>query len=262
MKILFIGDIDDVAGREAVTSILPQLKSDRQIDIVIANAENLDGLGARKSHIIAMQKAGVDIFTSGNHIWNKEEINSLLEQKDSPLLRPANYASTFPGVGARIFVLSTGKKMLVINLIGRTFMSRSPDNPFFKFDEILKEFASEQPEIIFIDLHAEATSEKRALGFYVDGQATVMVGTHTHVPTADAQILPKGTAYITDVGMVGAKNSVLGVKKDMVIDFFKTEASIESVKWESATGPVEFSAVLIDIDDQTDKAKSIELIQR
>ncbi|OGB74232.1 hypothetical protein A2V68_00485 [candidate division Kazan bacterium RBG_13_50_9] len=260
MKILFIGDIDALSGRQAVAKLLPQMKGDRQIDLVIANAENLDGLGAREVHIRQMQEAGVDIFTSGNHIWDDPDITPLIQKEDSPLLRPANYSVGTPGTGARLLSLSNSKKVLVINLMGRVFIPQSFDHPFFKFDEIMEQFKGEEPDIVFVDFHAEATSEKRAFGFYADGRATAVVGTHTHVPTADAQILPKGTAYITDVGMVGAKDSVLGLEKEAVIEFFKKEASVKTLVGKMSPNEAEFSAVLIDIDDATDQAKSIELI--
>jgi len=260
MRILFIGDVDGQAGRRKVVTVLPGLVSQYHTDVIIANCENLThGLGARESHIREMLEAGVNYFTSGNHIWDIKEIIPFLDQKDSPVLRPANYPPGVAGAGVRLFTLPRGQKLLLINLLGQLFMSQSFENPFHMIDRILAEFGSAQPDAVIIDFHAEATSEKRAFGFYVDGRVSAVIGTHTHIPTADAQVLPKGTAYISDVGMVGAHDSVLGVNKELAINYFRTQIPVH---WEAAEGEGEFSAVFIETDDKTHLAKSIELVQR
>jgi len=208
-KILFFGDIVGKIGRKAIKKVIGDYKKKYSPDFIIANAENLaHGTGATESTLNEMLEAGINFFTSGNHIWKKKEIISVFEEKRIPLIRPANYPEGAPGQGYQLVEVGT-KKLLVVNLLGRVFMKEDMDCPFRKIDEILKKYSKENLSGIFVDFHAEVTSENVAFGFYVDGRVSAVVGTHTHIPTADNKILPQGTAYVTDVGMVGARDSVL-----------------------------------------------------
>lgn len=220
MNILFIGDIDGREARAAVRKRLPELIKKHDVDLTIANIENAShGAGITLEHYDQLKKAGVDVFTSGNHIWSKQEIIPKLDDKSEPILRPANYPKSVSGKG--IFKTQVGStKVAVINLMGRVFIKEDLDDPFTVVDSLL---ADCKDHFVFIDFHAEATSEKRALGFYLDGRVGAVIGTHTHVPTADAQILPKGTAYLTDAGYVGPLQSILGVNKDIIIKQFLTQ---------------------------------------
>lgn len=204
MRVLFIGDIVGKLGRRAVSQVLPDLRKKEKIDLVFANAENLThGTGASPEHIKEVGDFGVDFFTSGNHIFDRD---GTFEVK-VPLIRPLNYPSGAPGKGYA-FLNHQGKKVLILNLLGWTFMGEDVGNPFQVIEEELATLSKEKPDFTFLDFHAEATSEKRAMGFFLDGHATAVVGTHTHVPTADPRILPKGTGYVSDLGMVGARDSV------------------------------------------------------
>lgn len=254
MKILFIGDIVSHLGRTTVASLLPKIKKSDSVDLVIANVENLaGGRGATQETVQEMIDSGVDYGTSGDHIFFLEEFCEEIESV--PVLRPANYPEDVPGSGYA--VIDTGKeKVLLINLLGSSVNASGASCPFRTADQILAELGSEVAATI-IDFHAEGTSEKRALGFYLDGRVTAVLGTHTHVPTADAQILPQGTGYVTDVGMCGAKNSVLGVKTETIIDRFKSPYR-KPFEW-VRDGPAVFNAVLI----ETDKAgKTIKIERR
>jgi len=262
MKILFFGDVFGRPGREAVAKIMPQLKNKYNPDVIGANVENLShGHGISKNSISEIQSCGIDFFTSGNHIWEGKDSKELLNDESLPLVRPANYPPKAPGKGYRIIQVAT-KKLLVINLMGRVFMKVNLDCPFRKADEILKEYEEGDIDAVFVDFHAETTSEKRLLGFYLDGRVSCMAGTHTHVPTADEQILPQGTGYISDVGMCGALNSSLGVDKDIMIEEMLTQVP---QKKEVAEGPAEIGAVLFDIgkDGKCKKIKRIrEIVSR
>ena len=250
MRILFIGDIFGRPGRIIVKEKLPSLVKEHSIDLVIANGEN----SAEE-----LFELGIDVITTGNHIWDKREIVDFFQMADgnahSPsrrLLRPANYAPDLPGHG-----LYQGSKngvpYAVLNLQGRVFMASNED-PFRTADRLLKE----QPaKVILVDIHAEATSEKISLGWYLDGRVTAVVGTHTHVPTADERVLPNGTAYITDVGMTGPFDSVIGVKKELVVGKFLNNMP---VRFEAATGDVRLCAVVIDCDESTGRAHEIRRI--
>jgi 2',3'-cyclic-nucleotide 2'-phosphodiesterase len=255
MKILFLGDIFGKPGREAVKRILPDLRQKEKFDVVIANAENLShGKGASIQSIEEMQKAGIDFFTSGNHVWKQKKTVAKLDDKSFPLIRPANYPEGVPGRGWQIIQTSMMKKLLVINLIGRVFFRDSYDCPFRKVDKILEETKGENLNGIFVDFHAEATSEKRALGHYLAERVSAVVGTHTHIPTNDAEILNNHTAYITDVGMVGPYDSVIGVEKKIIIRTFLTQIPEAH---DVAAGPMVFNGVIIDIDAKTQKALTI-----
>lgn len=257
MKILFIGDIVGKPGRQAVTALVPELKEEFAIDLVIANGENAaGGVGITRDTAQDIFCAGVDLITLGNHVWAKRDVHSYLDE-ESRIVRPANYPPGAPGRGWTIHSAKGGGSIGIVSLCGRVFME-ALENPFRLADRILESLIPET-DFIFIDFHGEATSEKIAFGWYVDGRAGAVVGTHTHVQTADEQVLPGGTAYITDVGMTGPMDSVIGVKKDLIITRFLTQLPD---KFEIADGDVRLSAVVIDADLTTGKAVSIERISR
>lgn len=256
MKVLFIGDIVGKPGRKAVKDGLPGLISKLKIDFVIANAENAAaGFGITKSIGEELLSLGIDILTSGNHIWDKKEAVSYIS-KENRLLRPANYPSDVPGAGSIVMNTSAGEKIAVLNLSGRVFMS-ALDCPFQIAKRELPAL-KEQTNVIIVDFHAEATSEKSAIGWFLDGEVSAIVGTHTHVQTADEKILPKGTAFITDVGMTGPVDSVIGVEKEQIINKFLTQIP---VRFETAKGEALLSCVLLDINSRTGIANSIQRLQ-
>ncbi len=225
MKILVFGDIMGRIGREAVKQALPGLKARHSPDLIIANAENLaHGKGVTPDVINEMVEAGVDVFTSGNHVWDRNEVYDVLADAKlaDRLIRPANYPPGVPGTGAKFLTIGT-KNVLVLNLLGRVFGRVECDDPFRTFDALIAEHAPKRPDFVLVDFHAEATSEKMALAWYADGRATAIWGTHTHVPTRDERTLPGGTAYITDAGMCGARDSVIGVAKEPIIRHFLTQ---------------------------------------
>ncbi len=257
MKIILFGDVVGQPGRQAIKKILPKWQKKYAPDFVIANADNLaHGKGVTKNTLNELLESGVDLFTSGDHIWSKkEQAFKSLENKEIPLIRPANMSEKLPGKGYHVLELRT-KKILVINLIGKVFAKEEYDNPFKKVDEIL-ELEDDDFNAIIIDFHAEATAEKINMGWYLDGKVSAILGTHTHIPTADAKILPEGTAYITDVGMVGPKDSSLGADKQRALDMLINETPF---RYKIATGPAEVNAVLIEIK-KDGKAKKIKLLQ-
>jgi hypothetical protein len=259
LKILFIGDINGKIGREAVKKILPKLKKEHKIDLVIANAENIaHGKGLTEPTLKEMLDAGVDWFTSGDHAFDNIKHLDLFD-KEFPLLRPANFPPTAPGKGYSLIGLEK-HKILLINVIGRVFMAFDYDCPFRKIEEILaiEGLSLKNVSAILVDIHAEATSEKVALGHYLDGRVSAVLGTHTHVMTADEKISSKGTAYLTDVGMVGASDGVIGVDKENIIKIFLTQIKQPHVIPES--GPAIFNAVLTNIDEKTGRATSIKKV--
>ena len=252
MLVLVIGDVIGKPGRRAVGKLLPELREQHRLDLVIANGENsAGGLGLTPSTAGELFRAGVDIITSGNHIWAHKEIIPELNGH-LPILRPLNYPSGAPGRG---YIITD--KALVINLMGRTFIGNF-DCPFKAIDNLLKQL-KQIPPVIIIDFHAEATSEKVALGRYLDGRVSAVLGTHTHVATADFKVLPKGTAYITDIGMVGPIDSVIGDDSQEVINRFLTAIPH---RLSVGKGRVMFNAVLIDIDPVSGKANGIKQIYR
>lgn len=259
LKILFIGDIYGKLGREAVRQLLPEIKSEEKPDLVIANAENAaHGNDVSLATIKELQSYGIDWFTTGDHAFDNEEQFKLCLAENLPLLRPANYSFGVPGVGAQI--IEVGKnKILLINLLGRVFMYQDFDDPFRTLDAVLNEYLAKfKPSAIIIDIHAEATSEKAGLGHYADGRVSAVLGTHTHVMTADAKLLPKGTAFISDVGMVGALNEIIGLGKENVIKSFLTQISQKKIIPE--TGEAILNSVLVTIDQETVKATAIKPI--
>jgi metallophosphoesterase (TIGR00282 family) len=253
LRVLMIGDVIGKPGRQAVRSIVPDLRVEHKLDLVIANGENsAGGFGITLNGAEELLESGVDILTSGNHIWDKKEIIPHMEE-GLPLIRPANY----PDAPGRGYLLHG--QIMVLNLMGRVFMPPM-DCPFRTASRVLRESKeAAATKVIFVDFHAEATSEKQAMGWYLDGLVSVVVGTHTHVGTVDARILPKGTAYITDVGMTGPLNSVIGSNTGEVLERFLTSMP---KRLTPASGPVLFNSVLVDIDKDTGKAVSIERIDR
>ncbi len=250
VRILFIGDVIGKKGRGLVSAILHGLQKEKGIDLVIANGENTaGGFGINKKTASELLFSGIDIITGGNHIFSKKEVYEIIDEY--PIIRPANYP---PGVPGRGYILQNG--ICVISLCGRTFMEPL-DCPFRKADSIIKE-VSEKTKVIVIDIHAEATSEKVALGWYLDGRVSAIIGTHTHIPTADARLLPKGTAYITDVGMVGARDSVIGMNKAAILKRFLTQIP---ERFETAKNDGIFCAVILEIDIDTGHSLSITPIQ-
>lgn len=256
MKILMIGDIVGRPGRNIVHNMLPQLRENLKIDFVIANGENsAGGNGITRDTADEILASGVDLITGGNHIWDKKDIIEWIDTEPR-LIRPANYPPGTPGQGYTIVDLGGGINLAIINLCGRVFMPPM-DCPFQKIDVLLKKLDN-QADLIFVDFHAEATSEKMAFGYYVDGRVSAMVGTHTHIQTADARILPKGTAYISDVGMTGPYESVLGVRKELSIASIVTQIP---QRFEVAKGYAQLNAVVIEFDTTTGKAKNIDNLQ-
>jgi metallophosphoesterase (TIGR00282 family) len=252
LRILAIGDIIGKPGRKAVKEILPGLCYEHNIDLVIGNGENAaGGLGLTPGTAEELFDSGIDVITTGNHIWAYKEIIPYLDS-EPPLLRPLNYPPTNPGRG---YLLK--KRVLIVNLVGRVFIGHF-DCPFRAMDQLLAEFENKSITII-VDFHAEATSEKVAMGRYLDGRVSAVLGTHTHVGTIDAHILPGGTAYVTDIGMVGPVDSVIGDDPDSVIDRFLTQMPS---RLSVGKGTVNFDAILVEVDENTGKAVDIKRIQK
>lgn len=256
MRILFIGDIVGKPGRQAISGLLKKVVGDHEIEFTIANGENAaGGMGITPTIAIEILDQGVDVLTSGNHIWAKKEIFPFLE-KESRTLRPANYPPQVPGRGAGIFESKKGEKIGVINLEGRVFMKHL-DCPF-RVGEREIEILRKETSIILVDFHAEATSEKMAMGWFLDGKVTAVLGTHTHVQTSDEKILNDGTAYITDVGMTGPMDSVIGIQKQVALNRLLTQIPW---KFDVATDEVELQGVVIDVDPKTGKSQRIQRIK-
>ena len=255
MKVLLIGDIVGSPGREDIKTLVVLLKQELGIDFVIANGENASGgSGITTKVAVELFASGVDVLTSGDHIWKKVEIFELINQEER-ILRPLNFPSGAPGRGASVFKAQNGVKVGVININGRVFME-ALECPFKAALTAADELAAET-KIIIVDIHAEATSEKIALGWYLDGKVSAIFGTHTHIQTADEKILPQGTAYITDVGMTGPYDSVIGMKKDLALQRFLKQTPF---KYETAANDVHFSAVLVTADPETGLATEMEQI--
>ena len=247
-------------GRRAVELVLPELKREYQPDLIVANAENIaHGKGVTPKTLQQLQEAGVEFFTSGNHIFDKSEGVEILQDKDVPLIRPANYPPGVPGVGAKIVQVGT-QSILMINLLGQVFIDNTYDCPFRKVRDILEEYKDENLAGVIVDFHAEASSEKQAMGWHLDGLASAVFCTHNHVCTIDARVLSKGTAYVTDVGMVGARDSVIGVDKETILKRFLTKMPV--VHEHPEEGECVFNAVLVEIDSKTRLATKIERVDR
>ena len=259
MRILFIGDVFGQPGRRIVKELLPALVGEYDPDLVLANSENAAaGFGITPPLVEELLDMGIAVLTSGNHIWDKKEIYAYLnEHSDGRLLRPANYPHSAPGHGLYLGKTRSGFDYAVLNLQGRVFMSPI-DCPFRTADDQLAKIPAEV-KIRIVDMHAEATSEKVSMGWYLDGRVTAVVGTHTHIPTADETILPRGAAFITDLGMTGPYDSVIGIEKQSVIQKFLSQLP---ARFEVAKGDVRLNAVLIEADPLTGRAASIQRIAR
>jgi len=251
-----IGDIVGRPGRQAVKDNITGLISEFKVDITVANGENsAGGNGLTREVGRELLAMGIDVITMGNHVWNHKEIFNYISQ-EKRIVRPANYPPGAPGLGVNVFIAGNGTSVAVMNLSGRVFMPEL-DCPFRKVDEMLASL-DKQVRVVLLDFHAEASSEKVAMGWYLDGRVSAVCGTHTHVQTADERILPGGTAYITDVGMTGPRDSVIGVKKELVIEKFITQLPR---RFEVANSSYQLNAVLVDIDDTTGRATDIRRIQ-
>ncbi len=256
MNILIIGDIVGKGGRRITLQALPSLINEHQIDLCVANVENAaGGFGVTPQIAHDFLESGIHVLTSGNHIWDRKEIEDFIRH-EKRLLRPANYPKGAPGKGSTIAQTAAGHKVGIINVSGRIFM-QNLDCPFTVARQETTKI-KEQTDTIIIDMHAEATSEKVALGWFLDGQVSAVVGTHTHIQTADERILPGGTAYITDIGMTGAHDSVIGLKKEMIIERFLSQMPKH---FEVAKANVQLNGVLLKIDEETGKAQQIQRLQ-
>jgi metallophosphoesterase (TIGR00282 family) len=255
MKIMMLGDVFGEPGRAALEKCLPRLKEEHRVDFTVVNVENAAaGFGVTPEIARGLLDLGVDVMTSGNHIWDRKEILAYIA-KENLLLRPANFPPGTPGVG-HVTVKAGPHRVAVLNLMGRVFMSPI-DCPFQKADEIIPELRKETP-IILVDMHAEATSESVAMGWYLDGRVSAVAGTHRHVQTADERILPGGTAYITDLGMTGPIDSVIGVDKDLILRRFLTQMPL---RFEPAKGPAAVCGVVITVDPESGRASEIRRLR-
>ena len=257
MRILFLGDVVGKPGRQAIRALLPRLIDREQLALVIANCENVaGGAGVDPQGAQALLDAVVDVLTSGNHVWRRKEAIEFINS-DSRLLRPANFPPSVPGHGWTVVETADGTPVAVVNLIGRVFMD-SVDCPFRTVEALLPEIRA-RARVVVVDMHGEATSEKVAMGWFLTGKVSAVLGSHTHVQTADERVLDGGTAYITDVGMCGPTESVIGVKKELVLHRFLTHMP---VKFEVAGGPVVVQGALVDIDAASGKALGIRRLQQ
>jgi 2',3'-cyclic-nucleotide 2'-phosphodiesterase len=257
MRILFVGDVVGRPGRRAIDSLLPELRTTHGADFVVVNGENAaGGLGITERIARGWLNAKVDAITLGNHAYKQHDVYPYLDTEPR-IVRPANYPKSNPGRGHTVVKTSDGKVLGIVNLSGTLFLDAAR-SPFAEVDAVLAELRG-QADHILVDFHAEATSEKIAMGWYLSGRVTACVGTHTHVPTADAHVLPGGTAYITDVGMTGPHGGVIGVKRELAVQRFVTQMP---VRFETSEEDPWLNAVLIDADDSTGQATSIELLLR
>ena len=255
MNILFVGDVVGAPGRRALNEALTGVIDRHRVDFTIVNIENAaGGFGLTIELFEDLSRMPIDVFSSGNHIWDKREIYDTLNSSDR-LLRPANYPPGNPGRGSTVQTTAAGIPVGVLNLQGQVFMPANADSPFRVADE---ELAKIDAKVIFVDFHAEATSEKMALGWYLDGRVSAVVGTHTHVPTADESIRPGGTGYLSDVGMTGAYEGVIGFSKDRIIEKFLSQTPRT---FETAKKDIRLSAVVVGVDPDTGKATSMERVQ-
>jgi hypothetical protein len=255
MKVLLIGDIVGRAGRRAVRELLPDIKKDENIDFIIANGENAaGGFGITGKVAEELYGYGIDVLTMGNHTWDNKEIFNFIED-DPNLIRPYNYPPGTPGRGYNIYKLDSGVKLAVVNLLGRIFLA-DVDCPFQALEKLLEEL---EADLVFVDFHAEATSEKIGLARYFDGQVSTVFGTHTHVQTADEKVLPNETAYITDLGLTGGIDSVLGMKVEGVLEKLTTQLP---QRFSVATGDTQFCGAVVELDLESGLANSIKRIRR
>jgi 2',3'-cyclic-nucleotide 2'-phosphodiesterase len=254
LNVLLIGDVVGKLGRRTVAAVLPRLRQELDLGLVICNGENTaGGRGLTPGKAEELYNAGVDVITGGNHIWENREVYPMLKDESVALVRPINYPDGVPGRG-----IFKRDGVAILNAMGRTFMGISLEDPFRALDHAIEQTADCRVRIL--DFHAEATSEKIALGYYLDGRVSAVVGTHTHVPTSDTRILPKGTAYVTDLGMCGALNSVIGMDIERVLERFLTQLPNRFDPVEK--GPAVFNSVLVKIDPETGRALHIERVDR
>ena len=256
MKILFIGDIVGSPGRDAVRQILPKIKKAEAINFVIANAENsAGGTGITPRVANDLLRSGCDVLTSGDHIWRRQEVVEVFKSTDK-LLRPLNLPSSSPGAGYNLYKTDSKIQIGVVSLLGRVFIDAATESPFNAVRDVVAKLKKDT-KIIIVDFHAEATSEKIAMGWFLDGEVSCVLGTHTHVQTADEKILPKGSAYITDVGMTGPLDSVIGRKKEKIIERFLTGMPI---RFELGTEDVRLQGVIVEIDNKIGKSILIKRV--
>lgn len=259
LNILWFGDVVGRPGRQALQKALPELRTKHAADVVIANVENMaHGFGITPQTIEEMREAGVNLFTSGNHIWKNQKGVELIETEPKDILRPANMQGELPGTGVQFYAVGD-TTLCVVNFLGEVFMKDEVDSPFEVFDAIYKQHGKDS--IVLVDLHAEATGEKRALSWYIDGRASALVGTHTHVPTADAHVMPKGLAYVSDLGMTGATHSSLGMDVELVLEKVARKMDVSLEPPSEATEGIA-SGVVISIDIATKQATHIERIDQ
>ncbi len=256
MKILFLGDVMGRAGRTAVATHLPRLREEWRLDFVVVNGENAtSGMGLSGDHAKGLLEAGADVITLGDHAFDQKDMLTFVE-KEQRIIRPINFSKAAPGAGARVFQAKGGRKVLVAQVLGQVFMKRPFDDPFSALDATLRQYPmGGQVQASLIDFHCEATSEKMAAGHFCDGRASIVVGTHTHVPTADAMILPAGTAYLTDAGMCGDYNSVIGMEKAEPMRRFVT--GMPKTRFTPALEEATLSGFYIETDDRTGKATRV-----
>lgn len=261
MKILFLGDVVGRSGRRAITERLPKLRADWGLDFVVVNGENAtSGAGLNGAHAAALLEAGADCVTLGDHAFDQKDMLQFIETEPR-ILRPLNFAKGAPGKGARVFDVPGGRRILVAQALGQVFMKRPFDDPFSAIEKVLKAAPlGSSVQAALVDMHCEATSEKMAMGHWCDGRASVVVGTHTHVPTADAQILPGGAAYLTDAGMCGDYNSIIGMDKDEPMRRFITGMS--RTRFSAAAGEATLSGVYVETDDRSGKATAMRMIRQ
>ncbi|MBB97100.1 MAG: TIGR00282 family metallophosphoesterase [Rhodobacteraceae bacterium] len=260
MRLLFLGDVMGRAGRAAITDHLPKLRADWKLDFVVVNGENAtNGMGLSGAHAKTLFDAGADCVTLGDHAFDQKDMLQAIEQ-DNRIVRPLNFAKTAPGRGHRLFEARGGRKVLVLQVLGQVFMKRAFDDPFSAVDTVLRAHPrGGLAQATIVDVHCEATSEKMAMGHFCDGKASLVVGTHTHVPTADAQILPGGTAYLTDAGMCGDYHSVIGMDKAEPMRRFVT--GMAKGRFTPAEGPATLSGVFVKTDDRTGAAEEVRMIR-
>lgn len=260
MRCLFLGDVVGRSGRKAITDNLPRLRQDWRLDFVVVNGENAtNGMGLNGGHAKALFDAGADCVTLGDHAFDQKDMLQAIEQ-DNRIIRPINFAKGAPGRGFRLFDAKSGRKVLVAQILGQVFMKRAFDDPFSAMEQVLRTHPlGGQAQAIIVDVHCEATSEKMAMGHFCDGRASLVVGTHTHVPTGDAQILPRGTAFMTDAGMCGDYDSVIGMEKTEPLRRFIT--GMPKGRFTPALGEATLSGVFVETDDQTGKAKDVQMVR-
>ncbi len=258
MRILFLGDVVGRSGRDAIIARLKRLREDWKLDFVVVNAENAtSGAGLSPAHAEALLEAGADCLTLGDHAFDQREMLGFIDSEPR-ILRPLNFAKSAPGQGARLFEATRGRKVLVAQVLGQVFMKRPFADPFSAIEPVLKNLGG-QAQASLVDMHCEATSEKMAMGHWCDGKASIVVGTHTHVPTADAMVLPGGTAYQTDAGMCGDYDSVIGMDKAEPLRRFIT--GMGAGRFQPAGGEATLSGLFVDTDDRTGRAVSVRMIR-